>query len=448
MDDLNFNNENKNIDNNSNNDSSNENTNINGDNPNFIMIPREENSSDNNKSFGGDKTMDFSNNSFKYGSNENMPKKPKKKRSGNFIGYLAVALVCSMLGGLLGAGGVLYVAPQSDAFKNTELYKRVVRDKAINYGPTTLAAEKDALTVTQIVNKIGPAVVGVSTKSVQNYGLFGSKVAEGIGSGFIINEEGYILTNYHVINGAQEVKVILSDGKEVAAKVVNYDQQADMAVVKITDNIKVPGVAELGDSESVQVGESVVAIGNPLGKEFLGSVTSGIVSAVNREVNIQGKNLTLIQTDAAINPGNSGGPLVNARGQVIGINTAKINTEAVAGGVEGIGFSIPINQAKEKLGTLSKPLLKIGIAGRDVDDKTAAENKVPTGVYIAQVQEFSPAEKAGIKPGDIITSFDGQKVSTIDEVNKLKSKHNSGDVVKVEVYRDGKNKMLDLKLEE
>ncbi len=145
-----------------------------------------------------------------------------------------------------------------------------------------------------------------------------------MGTGIIFSEDGYILTNYHVISGAQNIKVMLSDGKEVSAKVINYDAAADVAVIKLAENTKVPGVAEFGDSDMLEVGESVVAIGNPLGKEFIGSVTTGIVSAVNRQVSIENKDLKFIQTDAAINPGNSGGPLVNSKGQVIGINTAKI----------------------------------------------------------------------------------------------------------------------------
>ncbi|MBU5592931.1 trypsin-like peptidase domain-containing protein [Clostridium sp. MSJ-4] len=407
--------------------------------PNFIMVPKEDTSKKDKNIGGENKGMEYQ---------DNNPKKIKKKKDRSIFPYIALSLVFAIIGGLLGAAGVLYIAPQSDNFKNTALYRRIIQEKNINYGPTTLASEKDALSATEIINKVGPAVVGVTTKSVKDYGVFGNQVAEGIGSGFIINEEGYVLTNYHVIKGAQDVKVILNDGKEAQAKVINYDAENDIAVVKITENITMPGIAELGDSDSVQAGESVVAIGNPLGKEFLGTVTSGIVSAINRAINIGGKDLTLIQTDAAINPGNSGGPLLNSRGQVIGINTAKINSQSAEGGVEGIGFSIPINQAKNKLGDLSKPILKIGIGGRDLSEKLAKENKLPAGVYVIQVEEFSSAEKAGIKTGDVIIGFDGNKVTTMAELNKFKSQKSAGDKVKVEVYREGKNKTLDLTLEE
>ncbi|WP_253197362.1 S1C family serine protease [Clostridium algidicarnis] len=410
--------------------------NMQGYSPDFIIIPKED-PLNNNKNHRRENT-----------SMEKINNKKKRNRDRSIFPYVALSLIFSIIGGLLGAAGVLYIAPQSKDFKNTALYKTIIEEKSKDYGPTTLREEKDALTVTEIIDKVGPAVVGVTTKSIKDYGIFGNQATEGIGSGFIINEEGYVLTNYHVIKGAQDVKVVLNDGKEVEAKVINYDAENDIAVVKIKEEMKMPGVVELGDSDSVQAGESVVAIGNPLGKEFLGTVTSGIVSAINRSINIGGKDLTLIQTDAAINPGNSGGPLLNSRGQVIGMNTAKINSQSAEGGVEGIGFSIPINQAKAKLGDLSKPILEIGIRGRDISENVSKENKIPVGVYVMEVIEFSPAEKVGIRPSDVITSFDGNKVNTMAELNKLKSQKNNGDEVSIEVYREGKSKTINLTLQE
>ncbi len=410
--------------------------NIQGYSPDFIIIPKEDPSNSNKNHRRENISMEETNN------------KKKRNKDRSIFPYVALSIVFSIIGGLLGAAGVLYIAPQSHNFKNTALYKTIIEEKGKNYGATTLAEEKDALTITEIIDKVGPAVVGVTTKSVKDYGIFGNQATEGIGSGFIINEEGYVLTNYHVIKGAQDVKVVLNDGKEVEAKVINYDAENDIAVVKIKEEMKMPGVVELGDSDSVQAGESVVAIGNPLGKEFLGTVTSGIVSAINRSIKIGGKDLTLIQTDAAINPGNSGGPLLNSRGQVIGMNTAKINSQSAEGGVEGIGFSIPINQAKAKLGDLSKPILEIGIRGRDISEKVSKENKIPIGVYVMEVIEFSPAEKIGIRSSDVITSFDGNKINTMAELNKLKSQKNNGDEVSIEIYREGKSKTVNLILQE
>lgn len=301
-----------------------------------------------------------------------------------------------------------------------------------NLFPPAFASDNSALSVPDIVKKVQKAVVGVSTKSiVQQRDGMGAGVQEGIGSGFIINNEGYVLTNYHVIAGAQEVKVICSEGYELNAKVVNYDSNQDIAMVKITENIQIPGIVELGDSDQLQVGESVVAIGNPLGKEFIGTVTTGIVSAVNRGIEIDGRKLSFIQTDAAINPGNSGGPLLNTRGQVIGINTAKIGAQ----GIEGIGFSIPINTVKLRLQALSKQITKVGIAAINITDDIARQENLPIGVYVKDIQPKSAAAKAGLQSGDIITKFDGTSISTVEDMNKLKENRNVGDSVNIEYIR-------------
>lgn len=377
-------------------------------------------------------------------------KKSKTKKRG-YMSYVAIGLIAAVIGGFAGVGGVLYIAPKSEAFKNTALYQSLKSNSY--YGPVaSFADEKGDLTLPEVVARVEPAVVGVATTSISQDMFYGGKVQQGIGSGVIISDEGYVLTNYHVIEGAQEVKVILQDGetsKEVNAKVVNYDQVRDVAVVKITDEgVKMPGVAELGDSDELMKGQQVIAIGNPLGKEFSGTVTSGIISSVNRQLatDSNGKALNFIQTDAAINQGNSGGPLMNAKGQVIGINTAKIGST----GVEGMGFSIPINEIKPKIESLMKPMLRIGIGGRDLTEAIAKENKLPAseGVLVLEVSEFSPAEKAGLKIYDIITTFDGQKVTSVNDINDIKAKKNAGDTVKVGILRDGKEKTIELTLEE
>ena len=342
-----------------------------------------------------------------------------------------------MLGGVIGAGGVYY------AFKNSIPVSKLENNSNTSANPPEFKGEDGALTVPQVVEKVTPAVVGVSTKSLVRDQFFNVKEQEGLGSGFIINEEGYVVTNYHVINGAQEVKVIFSDGKEVNAKVVNYDAERDIAVIKITDDVKMPGIAQLGDSSTVKAGEEVIAIGNPLGKEFSSTVTKGIVSSPNRKMKTENGNvLDYIQTDAAINPGNSGGPLINSKGEVIGINTAK----KVGEDIEGIGFAIPINEVKTRLGSLSKPILKLGITARTVTPELAKENKLEEGVYVVGVQEFSPAEKAGLKIGDLIVEFGGKRVKTLEELNQVKSQYNDGDSVPVEIIRDGKKVNLNLTL--
>lgn len=372
-------------------------------------------------------------------SNDNSKNKKVKKKSGfkRGIALVAGAVIVAMIGGVIGAGGVYY------AFKNSIPVSKLENNSNTSANPPEFKGEDGALTVPQVVEKVTPAVVGVSTKSLVRDQFFNVKEQEGLGSGFIINEEGYVVTNYHVINGAQEVKVIFSDGKEVNAKVINYDAERDIAVIKITDDVKMPGIAQLGDSSTVKAGEEVIAIGNPLGKEFSSTVTKGIVSSPNRKMKTENGNvLDYIQTDAAINPGNSGGPLINSKGEVIGINTAK----KVGEDIEGIGFAIPINEVKTRLGSLSKPILKLGITARTVTPELAKENKLEEGVYVVGVQEFSPAEKAGLKIGDLIIEFGGKRVKTLEELNQAKSQYNDGDSVPVEVIRDGKKVNLNLTL--
>ena len=372
-------------------------------------------------------------------SNDNSKNKKVKKKSGfkRGIALVAGAVIVAILGGAIGAGGVYY------AFKNSIPVSTLENNSNTSVNPPAFKGEDGALTVPQVVEKVTPAVVGVSTKSLVRDQFFNVKEQEGLGSGFIINEDGYVVTNYHVINGAQEVKVIFSDGKEVNAKVVNYDAERDIAVIKITDDVKMPGIAQLGDSSTVKAGEEVIAIGNPLGKEFSSTVTKGIVSSPNRKMKTENGNvLDYIQTDAAINPGNSGGPLINSKGEVIGINTAK----KVGEDIEGIGFAIPINEVKTRLGSLSKPILKLGITARTVTPELAKENKLEEGVYVVGVQEFSPAEKAGLKIGDLIVEFGGKIVKTLEELNQVKSQYNDGDSVPVEIIRDGKKVNLNLTL--
>jgi serine protease Do len=353
------------------------------------------------------------------------------------------------VGGTVSTAASLYYLPKSNFFKNTPLYQSIKQQNgsSSNFINASPVSANSSLTVAQIAKKVGPAVVGISTKSIAQNDIGLSQNQEGMGSGIIINEQGYILTNYHVINGAQEVKVIFNDKKEVSAKVINYDSNMDLAIIKVTDNVKMPAVAELGSSDAIQVGDPVVAIGNPMGKELLGSVTTGIISAKNREIQESAGSTskqTFLQTDAAINPGNSGGALLNSLGQVIGVNTAKLG----GNGVEGLGFAIPMDSIKPKIDSLLKPILKIGISGRDITSDLAKQNNVPEGVYVAQVQEFSAAEKSGLQVGDIITKFDGKSIKSINEINTIKATHKSGDDITIELIRDGKKKVLKLKLSE
>lgn len=377
-------------------------------------------SSDANKNSNG---MNSSTSHNYQNSNDNIKKKPKNKKGGKIAAIIAGALIVSLVSGAAGAG-IAY----------TMLSKKMGSGvKYVTPTPAEYKKEDGSLTIPDAVQKVAPAVVSVSTK-MPSGNPFTQQQVEGVGSGFIFNEDGYILTNHHVIADATELKVTFNNGKEVSASVVNSDANLDLAVIKLNEKVDIPGVVELGDSDALRTGDEVVAIGNPLGTEFIGTATRGIVSSSDREISIsKGITSKYIQTDAAINPGNSGGPLINTKGEVIGINTAKIGES----GVEGIGFAIPMNIVKERIEGLSKPVLKLGISILDVTKEIAKETGMKEGVLVKQVNVNSVADKAGIRPGDYVSSFGGEKVKTADELNKTKEKYNSGDKVEIVIERNG-----------
>lgn len=357
--------------------------------------------------------------------------KTKKKRG--FNKTIAAVIVCTLCSGFIGSG-VTYLALK-DNLKET---------KTINVNPSKFDTKSEALSATEAYNKVAPAAVVVSTKSVTQGYFMQTQEVEGIGSGFIINEEGYILTNYHVVKGAQEISVTLSNDVTTTAQIVNYDENQDVAMIKITDeSVKIPATVELGDSDSLQPGEEVIAIGTPLSTELSSTVTKGIISATSRSVAVEsGVTMNLIQTDAAINAGNSGGPLVNTKGEVVGINSSKISGEAV----EGIGFSIPINDIKDKIESLSKPILNLGISVRTIDEALSKQLNMEQGLYVVEVTEFSSAEKAGLKAGDIIVKADGNRITTFDEFKAVKNGKEEGDEISLEVIRNGESKTINVKL--
>ena len=359
------------------------------------------------------------------------PVKVKKKRG--FNKTIAAVIVCTLCSGFIGSG-VTYLA----------LKDNLTQTKTINVNPSKFDTKSEALSATEAYNKVAPAAVVVSTKSVTQGYFMHTQEVEGIGSGFIINEEGYILTNYHVIQGAQEISVTLSNDVTTTAQVVNYDENQDVAMIKITDeSVKIPATVELGDSDSLQPGEEVIAIGTPLSTELSSTVTKGIISATSRSVAVEsGVTMNLIQTDAAINAGNSGGPLVNTKGEVVGINSSKISGEAV----EGIGFSIPINDIKDKIESLSKPILNLGISVRTIDEALSKQLNMEQGLYVVEVTEFSSAEKAGLKAGDIIVKADGNRITTFDEFKAVKNGKEEGDEISLEVIRNGESKTINVKL--
>lgn len=336
-----------------------------------------------------------------------------------------------------------------------------------------ISPKTDAMAIPDIVENVMPSVVGVSATfaySQPNYGYGwgwgydsgvegSSRNMIGTGTGIIMSKDGYIVTNAHCIYDESEYKcglavdvsVLFMDETEAEAKIIGYDTETDLAVLKVDKKNLTP--APFGESSELRVGETVIAIGNPLGFELFGSVTSGIVSALDRQISINEKNMTLIQTDAAINSGNSGGPLLNGCGQVVGINSAKMSSSYGSASIEGLGFAIPIDSAKVIIDDLInyryvKGRPQIGISTKDVTETISNYYNIPMGVYVVSVQEDSTAEFAGIKVGDVIIAVDGESITTGEELNEKKSLHKAGDEITLTVSRGGEDIDITLVLQE
>ncbi len=369
--------------------------------------------------------------------------------------YIAIATALAVVN-LAALGGIFAVGygMGSGSFGNGSK-KNVIANLYQNEGGTSglvqTVAKGEELSTVDISKKVGPAVVGITSTVSNVMSIFGgTTTSEGTGSGIIISADGYIVTNNHVIEGASAVNVTLNTGSEYEAKVIGSDSKTDLAVIKIKPDEALT-VAELGDSSNIQVGERAIAIGNPLGMEFFGSTTQGIISAINRTINVDNRTMSVIQTDAAINEGNSGGALVNAYGQVIGINAVKIASSTV----EGMGFAIPISEAKPIIEDLiqygyvkGRPVL--GISARDVTRDMAQRQGWPMGVQVMSTQVGSGAEIAGLEQGDIIVKADGKEVNSFDDLTEIKDAHKPGEVLTLEVYKydTGLNKTVQVKLTE
>ena len=301
--------------------------------------------------------------------------------------------------------------------------------------------------VVRAAKAVGPAVVGITNKAVARDWFNNPVQVEGAGSGVIFRKDGYIVTNNHVISGAKEIIVSLADGRSLPGKLVGADELTDLAVVKV-DADDLP-TAELGDSDDIMVGEPAIAIGNPMGLEFQGSVTSGVISALNRSLEINDSVLKVLQTDAAINPGNSGGVLVNADGKVIGINSAKI----ARSDIEGMGFAIPINTVKDIVndlmtsGKVTRPYLGVGIFDKETAARYGYILNVDKGVYIENITVNGPAYKAGLRRGDIILSIGDKETNKVSDVRNTILDSKVGDTVKVKYERDGSVSTVDVALE-
>ncbi len=295
----------------------------------------------------------------------------------------------------------------------------------------------DALTVKEISQKVKKSVVGIACQTT------GALSSSSVGSGIIMSNDGYIITNNHVVEGTSIIQVVLDSGETYTARLIGADARSDLAVIKIEET-NLP-VAEFGDSDMLEQGDPAVAIGNPAGLELQNTVTYGIISAINRDIIVEDREMTLIQTDASINPGNSGGPLVNEFGQVIGINTVKIGVSYY----EGLGFAIPINTAKPIIDELiSNGYIKgrpsIGINGIEISEEDAKFYGLPAGFYVEYVHPYSDAYKKGLRRGDIITKMNGTKLGSTAEIKKIRDQFTAGDTVTLTVYRGTKE--VDLKV--
>ena len=295
-----------------------------------------------------------------------------------------------------------------------------------------------ALSTPDIIQKVLPSVVGITTATASGAGS---------GSGIVFSEDGYIVTNQHVIKDAISITATLSDGSEYEAALVGQDERTDLAVIKIAaSNLT---AAAIGNSDELVQGETVLVIGNPLGETLSGSTTQGIVSALGREIEVEGRIMHYLQTDAAVNPGNSGGPLVNAAGLVVGVTSAKISSSYT----EGLGFAIPINEAVPVIEELinngyvtGRPI--IGISGENVSAQVSALYKIPEGVYVRYIDPDSGAYSAGIQPGDVITALNGKEIKTISELNNERDNYSAGDTVTLTVFRSGNVRNIDVVLGE
>lgn len=378
--------------------------------------------------------------------------KPHKERSPYMtkkMGAVVMAL-CILAAGSAGfAGGVLINGTQSEptqtVLNNDESSTTPVQHTALN---VSSSASGEDLMVSQIAAQTANSVVEITTEATSYDIYMRQSVSEGAGSGVILTSDGYIATNNHVINGASKITVTLKDGTSYPATLVGTDSQGDVAVIKIDASGLQPAV--IGDSSELQVGDLAVAVGNPLG-QLGGTVTDGIISALDRQIDLDGRTMTLLQTNAAINPGNSGGGLFNSKGELIGIVVAKSS----GSGIEGLGFAIPINTAKDLIDQIMeygyvKGRIDLGMTTVDVSNaQVAMMYRLPsTGVYIDEVTEGSNAEAAGFRSGDRILSFNGEEISSGSDLAQALQNCQVGDAVEIIIVRNGQKYSGSLTLEE
>ncbi len=395
--------------------------------------------------------------------NTNENKKQEKKSSKGFKVFAAVMLTVFALSAATIAVFMTadYLAGKMNA-ETTPVSQTAIRNDAPKdvevVQLSAFAEKKTGLTKSEVAAKCTPSAVGIKAEA-QVSSMFGNYVSTTSGSGFIYSSDGYIITNHHIIEDAETITVYLYDNTQHEAEVVGSDELTDIAVLKIDpEGLNLVPMA-IGNSDALVVGDEVLAIGCPAGLNYLNTVTDGIISGINREVRFSDgystkkKTMTMLQTNATINRGNSGGALVNAYGEVVGINNLKLASD-----YENIGFSIPINgvlpeikqiieygevvERSESSYVASEGI--IGISGSAITDAQAEYYDIPKGILVMQINSGSSAAKAGLKRGDIITAYNGKAVYTVDELNKYKSENKAGDKVTLSIFRDAENDSFEI----
>ena len=383
-------------------------------------------------------------NSFQYHGGPQQPvqemKPVKKNRTG--LKVTALALCCALLGGAVG-GGVVHFAENQPGQTSVNVSARPATHVSVNTvdGKTAMS---DAEVYAAGVN----SVVSINVTGTSGTNFFGQPVrTASAGSGFVLTKDGYIVTNYHVVKDGETVKVTMYNGDEYEAKYVGGDEDYDIAVIKVeAQDLQ---AVTLGDSSGLNVGDHVLAIGNPLG-ELTFSMSGGMVSSVNRAINVSGTPFNMIQTDASINPGNSGGPMFNQYGEVVGIVSAKYSSYSNSS-VEGLGFAIPINDVIAMIQDImtngyitNKPYL--GITGGSMTEQMAAQYRydIKEGVFVYSVEEGKAAQKAGLQMGDVITKVDDHDIKTMEDLTAVKKRYSAGDTVTLTVYREKQSITVEL----
>ena len=384
--------------------------------------------------------------------------KPPKNNNG-LVAVLLVAII--ILCGVISILSVMNIRlfHQINAAKNEDSLPLMFSHENTEYFPESSISMEATVEPTEIRETVSCIESPASVENIpQNTGLSLQEIYErniisvvsisctypggsSSGTGVILSEDGYIVTNCHVVENAETVTLLLHDGRTLHASIIGTDVITDLAVLHVSANDLVP--AQLGDSSSLRVGDTVVAIGDPLGVELRGTMTDGIISAINRDVNVDGRTMNLIQTNAALNSGNSGGPLINCYGQVIGINTMKMGNSMYSSGVEGLGFAIPsttvrdiVNQLIEKGYVSGRP--DLGIIGEGISEFYQFYYRLPKGLYITEVSPESSADIAGLETGDILISIDGTRITSNSDLETILFGYLPGDTIQAVVYRSGK----------